>query len=62
LDIPWVVEFGYTSLFLGLAIVFDNAGDFVLDILESIERDVGDFVLNTVLLEPEATTSKQDVG
>ena len=62
MDIPWVVEFGYASLSLGLAIVFDDAGDFVLDILESIERDVGNFVLNTILLEPEAATSKQDVG
>jgi len=58
----WVVEFGYTGLFLGLAVVFDNAGDFAFNILEGIERDVGDLVLNAVLLKPEATTSEQDIS
>ena len=56
--IPWVEEFGSTCLLLGFLIVFDDAGDLMLDVFKGIKWNMGVFVFDTILLQPESPTSK----
>lgn len=49
-DEPWIVEFWNIGFLLRFSVVFDDAGDFPFNILECVERNVGDIMFNTILL------------
>jgi hypothetical protein len=44
-----------------LDILLDDIGDLFLDISESIERNIRNFVFNTILLKAKTSTGEEDV-